>query len=298
MIRCSAAPTPRSATDARSNHKCQGTGGCLLCRDSAGGRGGGGGGATSSWTAPSPDEWTKNESSLFDGIDTSLTALAQYAGPNPPADLTAGLAAIADAAKRAQAPSTPGNDAATAAPVEAGLAALRALRAQVPIAGLTDARGYEIDFRLKTKERDYEDAVLAAHGLTFDAVADDGLVIRRPAGEAVDGRGESRAIGSQRDRRRRSPASMTSGSLRNRHGEKGRASTPAPWTRTFPRTPRLTTPYFNDNYWKHPANHAINIFEPDVPFGVPFRPTPFRATFHVKAGSVEVTRNCPFSSAT
>ena len=43
---------------------------------------------------------------------------------------------------------------------------------------LSDSARYEIDFRLKIKERDYEDAVLAAHGLTFDAVSDDGLVIR------------------------------------------------------------------------------------------------------------------------
>ena len=42
---------------------------------------------------------------------------------------------------------------------------------------LTDAARYEIDSRLKNKERDYQDAVLAAHGLTFDAVADDCLVI-------------------------------------------------------------------------------------------------------------------------
>ena len=47
---------------------------------------------------------------------------------------------------------------------------------------MSDSARYEIDFRLKIKERDYEDAVLAAHGLTFDAVADDGLVI---AGQPV-----------------------------------------------------------------------------------------------------------------
>ena len=30
-----------------------------------------------------------------------------------------------------------------------------------------------------------------------------------------------------------------------------------------------------------------------MPFGVPFAPTPFRATFHVKAGSVDVTKELP-----
>ena len=47
---------------------------------------------------------------------------------------------------------------------------------------LSDAARYEIDFRLAIKERDYQDAVLAAHGVTFDAVADDGLVV---AGQPV-----------------------------------------------------------------------------------------------------------------
>ena len=42
----------------------------------------------------------------------------------------------------------------------------------------------------------------------------------------------------------------------------------------MPKDARPTTPYFTDNYWKHPANHAIDIFEPGVPFGVPFAPTP------------------------
>ncbi len=45
------------------------------------------------------------------------------------------------------------------------------------LVGLSDSARYEIDFRLKIKERDYQDAVLAAHGVTFEAVSDDGLVI-------------------------------------------------------------------------------------------------------------------------
>jgi hypothetical protein len=56
---------------------------------------------------------------------------------------------------------------------------------------------------------------------------------------------------------------------------------------------RLTTPYFSDQYWKTPSKPAIDIFEPGVPFGVPFQPTPFRVTFHVKAGDADVTRELP-----
>ena len=92
---------------------------------------------------------------MFDGIDTSLTSIAQYAGAHPPEALTAGLAAILGEAQLAQNRFAEGEDAATAAPVEAGLEAVRALRAQLPNMGLSDAARYEIDFRLKLKERDY-----------------------------------------------------------------------------------------------------------------------------------------------
>src|SRR5262249_14618910 len=54
-----------------------------------------------------------------------------------------------------------------------------------------------------------------------------------------------------------------------------------------------TEPYFHDNYWKHPENLARNDFDPGVPFGVPFAPSPFRATYRVKTGAVEVTRDIP-----
>ena len=61
----------------------------------------------------------------------------------------------------------------------------------------------------------------------------------------------------------------------------------------MPKDAKLTTPYFTDEYWKTPSRPAIDVFEPDVPFGVPFRPTPFRVTFHVKAGDADVTRELP-----
>src|SRR5207237_9928856 len=71
-----------------------------------------------------------------------------------------------------------GNAASTVPPVEAGLGALRSLRAQLATLGLNPDARFEIDFRLQNKERDVENAVLAAHNLTFDAIADDGLVVR------------------------------------------------------------------------------------------------------------------------
>ena len=284
--------------DARSYHKCQGTSGLPPLPGVAGGRGGGfgGGGGYELMDSSIPGQMQKaqtrpGESSLFDGIDISLTSIANFAGANPPAALTGALATILGDAKQAQKAFADGNDAGTAAPVEAGLAALRTLRAQLPSLGLSDSAKYEIDFRLKTKERDYEDAVLAAHDVTFDAVADDGLVV---AGQPVRlslvalNRGASDAnVASVTISGFDSPAACTPGA----------AKTNAAYTCTseahIPKDAKPTTPYFTDNYWKHPENEAIQIFDPSVEFGVPFAPSPFRVTFHLKFGDQEVTKEIP-----
>ncbi len=279
-------------SDARSNHKCQGTSGLPPLPGIAGGRGGGRGGGYQLVSSTIPGQMDKDETSLFDGVDTRLEALAEYAGPNPPEALTAGLAAIADQARRARGAFDSGNDAGTAAPVEAGLAAVRDLRAQLASLPLSDPARYEIDFRLRIKERDYQDAVLAAHGVTFDAVADDGLVV---AGQPVK-------LSILAVNRGATDVNVTSVAIAGFDGPgncaPGSVKKDAVYTCTpeahVPKTARLTTPYFADTYWKNPANSAINVFEPDVPFGVPFRPSPFRVTFHVKAGTADVTRELPF----
>ncbi len=233
----------------------------------------------------------KDESSLFDGVDVSLTSIAQYAGANPPAGLTSGLAAILTEGRRAQAAFASGNDAATAAPAEAGLAALRALRGQLGGMGLSEGARYEIDFRLKQKERDYENAVLASHNLTFDAVADDGLVV---GGQAVrlslsaGNRGATEVSVTRVEIAGfDSPGACTPAAV------KKDASFTCSVEARVPKDAKATTPYFHDNYWKHPEEHAIQIFDQGVPFGVPFAPTPFRVTFHIQAGSVEVSREVP-----
>jgi len=277
--------------DARSNHKCQGVGGMAPLPGGGGGRGGAGGGGYQLVSTTITGQKDKDETSLFDGVDTSLAGLAQFAGPNPPGALSAGLAAIADAAKRAQKAFDSGDDTGTAAPVEAGLTALRALRAQLPTLGLTDLARYEIDFRLQIKEGDYQNAVLAAHGLTFDAVADDGLVV---GGQPV----RVTVLASNRGA---SDIGVTAVSMAGfdtpGNCPAGPLKKDAVYTCTaevhVPKNEKPTTPYFTDNYWKHPANQAINIFEPDVPFGLPFRPTQFRVTLHVKAGEAEVSKELP-----
>src|SRR5438067_854701 len=259
------------------------------------GRGGGGfGGGTPSYQlvdSTIPGQMQKDEAGLFDAIDTSLAGIVQFAGANPPDSLRSAVAAIVDQAERAKRAFDEGNDAATAAPIEAGLAAIRSLRARLASMSLSDAARYEIDFRLGVKERDYSDAVLAAHGLTFDAVADDGLV--------VGGQGVKLSLLAAN--RGRTDVAVSRVAIAGLEGaspcapgdlKKDAVYTCSSDTRV-PRNAKLTTPYFSDVYWKDPSKPAINTFDPDVPFGVPFAPTPFRATFHVKAGDVDVTKELP-----
>jgi LmbE family N-acetylglucosaminyl deacetylase len=311
------------AADAHSNHKCQGVGGAPAIpglggggrggggRGGRGGRGGADTGGADAGAGDAPEfagrggggrgyslvdstlagQMQKREASLFEGIDTSVTSIAQYAGPNPPAALTAALAAILGEAKLAQNLFADGNDGATAAPVEAGLAAVRALRAQLPNMGLSDSARYEIDFRLKIKERDYEDAVLAAHDVTFDALADDGQVI---AGQPIRMGLVAMNHGATDVTVTRVDIAGFDGPSACKPGDAKKDATYACASEAhIPKNAKLTTPYFTDNYWKHLENQAIHILDPDVPFGVPFAPTPFRVTFHVKAGDAEVTKELP-----
>ncbi len=279
-------------TDARSNHKCQGANFLPPLPGFGGGRGFGGGSlAYQLVDSTIPGQRQRDERGLFDGIDESLAGLAQYAGSNPPEALTAGLAAIAQQAELARDAFANGQDALTATPIEAGLTALRSLRAQLGSMRLTSAARYEIDFRLKNKERDYADAVLAAHQLTFDAVADDGLII---AGQPI--RLSLLAVN-------RGPSEVTVAKV----AVAGFDGSPACAANTLavgavytcsaeasvPKTATPTSPYFTDNYWAHPSNPAINVFDAGVPFGVPFAPTPFHVTFTVLAGGVEVTKDAP-----
>jgi len=279
--------------DAHSYHKCQGTTGLPALPGFTTGRGGGGGAGAVYQLMDSkiPGEMEKDETSLFDGIDTRITAIARFAGANPPAALTDALAKIAADAQRAQQAFADGDDGGTAAPIEAGLTAVRTLRQQLGTLGLSDTARYEIDFRLGVKERDYEDAALAAHGLSFDAVADDGLVIGSEPVKlsllAVNHGGSDVAITGVTIAGLENPSACAAGSAK-----KGAVYTCSAGA-TVPAHAKPTTPYFHDDYWKHPSNPAIDIFDPGVPFGVPFAPTPFRVTFHVTLGSVDVTKDVP-----
>jgi hypothetical protein len=278
--------------DAHSNHKCQGTSGLPALPGFTTGRGGGaGGGQYALVDSTLPGQMQKDEASLFDNIDTTLSGVAKFAGANPPEALTAGLAAVVDQAAQAKKAFDSGDDAATAAPIAAGLGALRALRGQLASMHLADEARYEIGFRLQIKERDYQDALLAANGVTFDAVADDGLVV---AGQpvalsllAVNRLGGDVSVSAVTIAGLTSPSACAPGAV------KRDAVYTCTAKGTIPSDAKPTTPYFTDDYWKNPSTPAINKFDPSVPFGVPFAPTPFHVTFHVRTGGADVTRDVP-----
>ena len=50
---------------------------------------------------------------------------------------------------------------------------------------------------------------------------------------------------------------------------------------------------FSTPYWTPRTDAARYDFDPDVPFGVPFRPTPFRAVFRLSIGGTAVTVTRP-----
>jgi len=278
--------------DARSNHKCQGMGQMSPLPGGGGGGRGAGPGRYQLVDSTIPGQTDKDETSLFDGIDTTLAGLAQFAGSNPPDALKAGLAAIADQARIARQAFDSGNDADTATPIVAGLSAVRALRAQLGSMGLSESARYEVDARLSIKEQDYQNAALAAYGVSFEALADDGLVI---GGQPV----KISLLAANRGASEITVADVVVTGFDGRTAcNAGPVKKDATYACTadvqIPATAKLTSPYWTDQYWNaQPQKAALDIYEPDVPFGSPFRPTPFHALFRLKLGGADVIKDVP-----
>jgi LmbE family N-acetylglucosaminyl deacetylase len=158
-------------TEARSMHKCQGMGQLLSLPSSS---------AQSTYQLVDttlPGQMQKDETTLFDGVDSSLSSLAKFAGARAPKALTDGLTAIANARQAAQKNFDTVNDEATLKPLLDGLRALRALRRDLPTMAIDEAGRYEIDFRLRQKEGEFQQAALLANGIKVEALADDGIVV-------------------------------------------------------------------------------------------------------------------------
>jgi LmbE family N-acetylglucosaminyl deacetylase len=269
--------------EGRSMHKCQGTSQLLLLPGSSPSRTYRLKDSVIGQPGVAPKE-------MFDGIDTTLGGLAAYAGARPPQALVDALKTIAadvDAATLAVEAQGPGGAAASLA---AGLTAVRDLRAKLAALGLSDDARYEIDRRLALKASQFEDALVLTHGIRLEALADDGTVV---AGQRVKvsliaanngspdvllkdisvSRGDAAAsVFLPNVTAARNPGqSIPSG-----------ASVKGEVVIDVPNVP-LSTPY-----WTPRKDSARYDFDPDAPFGVPFRPTPFRATFALTIAGVSV----------
>jgi LmbE family N-acetylglucosaminyl deacetylase len=286
--------------EARSMHKCQGTSQLLLLP-----------GAAPTRTYRLKDSVIGQPGvapkDLFEGVDTSLAGLAKYAGAQPPANLVIALQTIAaDVEQARQAIDAHGPEAA-AAPLIQGLATLRTLRASLsaqpsgsaqPAIQLQPDARYEIDFRLAQKETQFQDALLLTHGIRLEALADDGTVV---VGQTVK-------VSTLAGNNGAGDVTLRSVNLSGVEASSGGSSsagavcTPAAGSIATGKavacdsTVKIAQAPLSTPYWTPRGDAARYDFDKDVPFGVPFRPTPFRATFTLTIGGAEVRidRNVEF----
>jgi hypothetical protein len=70
-----------------------------------------------------------------------------------------------------------GNDDGAVAPLLAGLHVVRVLRAQLRGMTIDEPGRFDIEFRLRQKEREFQQAIIIANGLRIDALSNDGVVV-------------------------------------------------------------------------------------------------------------------------
>ncbi len=270
--------------EARSMHKCQGTSQLLLLP-----------GASLARTYRLKDsvigEPGVAPKDMFDGIDTTLVGLAAYAGSQPSPDLVTALQTINSAVAAAKEAVETRGPGAAAAPLAAGLAAVRDLRARLaPTTSSASASkdpalqagaSYEIDRRLALKESQFEDALALTHGIRLEALADDGTVV---AGQPVKLTVVAGNNGAPDVTLKRVTFSGFSGSPAACAGDiAGGGAITCAASLTIANAP-LSSPS-----WTPRTDAARYDFEPDVPFGLPFRPSPFHATFAMSIAGAEIT---------
>jgi LmbE family N-acetylglucosaminyl deacetylase len=225
------------------------------------------------------------EPSLFDGIDTTIPGLASLASGTPPPALVSGLRTIADHVAAAQKQFDLGGPFSAATPIVAGLDAVRTLRRQLSTMALAAEARFNLDARLKTKEDQFTDAAVLAHGLRIEVLSDDGVVV--PGQDvrvsiSLGDRGQPVTVSSVTLDGFSTPAACPSGPVEVGAVYRCDAAT------QIPASARITKPY-----WKALPKSARYEFEPDAPFGLPFRPTPFRASFTLTAGRTELRFDRP-----
>lgn len=296
-------------SEARSMHKCQGMGQFLLLPSNVF--------ASATYQlveTTMPGQMEKDEASLFDGIDSGIGSLASFAGANAPKDLIDGLSAIANAVQAAQKAFDTSTDATALKPLLDGLTATRALRQAVGRMNIDEAGRFEIDFRLRQKEDEFQQAAILAQGAKVEAFADDGLVVagqrvkvnvlvaNRGAGDVTVKQVKLDGFESAAD------CAMTAfnGGGFGFGGGRGRGGNrpPEPPMSTVKKDqvahcePTLAIPAdarVSEPYWHRKGEAGRYTIDADAPFGLPMRPTPFKAdvTLTMGAEGVQVNETLP-----
>ena len=279
-------------TEARSMHKCQGMGQLLSLPAPA---------AAASYQLVEttlPGQMQKDEPSLFDGVDSSVLGLAKFAGARAPKDLTEGLTAISNATQAAQKAFDTVNDEATLKALQDGLFAVRVLRRALRSMAIDEGGKFEIESRLRQKEGEFQQAIVLAHGVKIEALADDGVVVPGqpvkvnvivanrgngevaiknvkldgfdpPTGSGQAGVCEMTAFSGGgfffpgANRRPAVPEAAMSSVRKDQvaHCEP---------TLSIPANARVDEPY-----WHRKGEAGRYTFDADAPFGLPMRPSPF-----------------------
>ncbi|HUQ88521.1 MAG TPA: PIG-L family deacetylase, partial [Vicinamibacterales bacterium] len=300
------------AGEARSMHKCQGMSQLLPLPaplSGGGGFGPGPGGVRSYRLRDSVLDGGVNrlDKDIFDGVDTSLRSLLTFAPtsagatvgkPNAREELGAGLDRISSAVADARKALAAGGESAAVTPLTIGLSALREVRASLSSMNLPENARFEIDFRLAQKEPQFAQALMLAADVRLDAVARDGLVV---AGQPLQidllavNRGKTAVDINTAVSGFTAPAGCT---MTLQPG----ASKNCDQKVTIPNDAKLTAAHFrNGSAFARTATAdkpvpARYVFDPDVPFGLPFRPTPYTATFNVSVNGIPFTITRPIQS--
>jgi LmbE family N-acetylglucosaminyl deacetylase len=292
-------------TEARSMHKCQGMAQLLSLP----------GPASSSYflvESSISGQLDRDERTMFDGVDSSIAGIAEFAGANPPRALADGLSAVAVAVRSAQTAFDSNDEANVLQPLLGGLDALRGVRGQLAgMRELTDAARFEIDFRLAQKERELQDAILLANNVRLEVLADDGVVVPgQPirVSTIVANRGSADvAVTSVSYSGFDAPGSCALTAVVSNGlfggggpgGGRGGQAAPSQPLSTLHRdqvtqcSPSMTVPAdarATEPYWHRAGDAGRYTFDQDAPFGLPYRPTPFRVQVAMTVGTGAMAR--------
>jgi LmbE family N-acetylglucosaminyl deacetylase len=274
--------------EARSMHKCQGMS-QLLPLPAAAQQGFAGPRGYRLHDTVLPDGVSRPETHPFDGIETSLSSLTAFAGGQAPAQLTTMLARIQAAVNDARKAVDAGGSGAAVTSLVRGLGAVRGLRRALGAMGLSDSAAFEIDHRLSLKESQFADALLLASDVRVEAIARDGLVIpgqNVPVELHVANRSRVPVMISRRSVEGFETAGAICKDDALLRAPEGRSA--CTFEARVPANAKLTAAHF-----RQAPDAARFIVDPDVRPGLPFRPTPFTASFLLNIAGIDVSSEIP-----